>query len=123
MGAAESWSPVGENDVLGSMRTFEFDVSGATRTYWHFYMGFGLYISALLLLQTTLLWQLGSLALTDPAGTRPFIACLAVGNIIGTVILWRFIFAIPALMSLGCVLCMVFALVATWSGERRSLAN
>src|SRR5262245_4580875 len=62
MGAAESWSPVGENDVLGSMRTFEFDVSGATRTYWHFYMGFGLYISALLLLQTALLWQLGSLA-------------------------------------------------------------
>jgi hypothetical protein len=113
MGAAESWSPIGDSDVLRSMRTFEFDVSGATRTYWHFYMGFGLYISLFLLLQAVLLWLLGSLARIDPARARPFIAAVALANMLGTVIVWRFIFTLPALMSFACALCLVLALTAT----------
>src|SRR5262245_32344239 len=58
-----SCSRAGTQDLFG----IESDVRHFGVRHGHFYMGFGLYISALLLLQTTLLWQLGSLALTDPA--------------------------------------------------------
>src|SRR5262245_35143789 len=115
IGASDSWSPIGDSAVMRSMRTFEFDVFGATRTYWHFYMGFGLQISVFLLLQAVLLWMLGSLASVEPARARPFIAAVALANIVGTVIVWKFIFIVPALMSLACALCLVFAFIATSS--------
>jgi hypothetical protein len=109
MGGTESWSPPGETHVLQSMRTFEFDVMGATRTYMHFYMGFGVYITVLLLLQAVLAWQLASIAHVDPRRARPLVATLAVGGLIGTIVVWRYIFAVPALFSLACTACLAIA--------------
>lgn len=111
MGGTESWSPAGETDVLQSMRTFEFDVMGATRTYMHFYLGFGVYITVLLLLQAVLVWQLASLARVDPRRARPLVGTLSVGSLIGTFVVWRFIFAVPALFSLACAACMTVAYI------------
>lgn len=111
MGGTESWSPPGETHVLQSMRAFEFDVMGATRTYMHFYMGFGVYITVLLLLQAVLAWQLASIAHVDPRRARPLVATLAVGGLIGTIVVWRYIFAVPALFSLACTACLAIAYV------------
>jgi len=115
MGGADSWSPPGETDVLQSMRTFEFDVMGATRTYLHFYVGFGVYITVLLLLQAILVWQLASLASVDPHRARPLVATLSLGSMIGTFVVWRFIFAVPALFSLACAACLTIAYALTRS--------
>jgi hypothetical protein len=120
MGGTESWSPPGETDVLQSMRTFEFDVMGATRTYMHFYLGFGVYITVLLLLQAVLMWQLASLARVDPRRTGPLIATLSVSSLIGTFVVWRFIFAVPALCSLACATSLTIAYVLSWSEESSS---
>jgi hypothetical protein len=109
MGAIDSWSPPGETDVLRSMRAFEFDVSGTIRTYWHFYMGFGVYITVLLLMQTVLLWQMASLARLNPSLVRPLIGAVCVASLIGTAVIWTFIFAVPALMSLACAVCVSLA--------------
>jgi hypothetical protein len=117
MGGIESWSPPGETAVLQSMRTFEFDVMGATRTYMHFYLGFGVYVTVLLLLQAVLVWQLASLAHADPRRASPFVAALSVGNLIGTFVVWRFIFAVPALLSLACAACLTIAYVLTRTAE------
>ena len=68
LGGLESWSPAGPTATLDAMRSFEFDVMGRTRTYLDFYLGFGHYISALLLLQAALLWQLGAAAARGAAG-------------------------------------------------------
>jgi hypothetical protein len=112
MGAMDSWSPSGETEVLRSMRTFQFDVMGATRTYWHFYVGFGLYITVLLLLQAVLLWQLASLVRVDPSRVRPLLGTLSVAGMVGTVVIWTFIFAVPALFSLACTACLSLAFIA-----------
>jgi hypothetical protein len=95
------------------MRTFEFDVMGATRTYLHFYLGFGVYITVLLLMQAILVWQLASLASVDPRRARPLVATLSVGGLIGTFVIWRFIFAVPALFSLACAVCLTLAYVVS----------
>ena len=109
MGAMDAWSPPGETEVLRSMRAFQFDVMGATRTYWHFYVGFGLYITVLLLLQAVLLWQLASLVRVDPGRVRPLLGTLSVAGVAGTVVVSAFIFAVPALFSLVCTACLVLA--------------
>jgi hypothetical protein len=104
--------PPGETDVLRSMRGFQFDVMGEARTYWHFYVGFGLYITVLLLLQAVLLWQLASLVRVDPSRVRPLLGTLSVAGVVGTVVIWTFIFAVPALFSLACTACLSLAFIA-----------
>ena len=113
MGAIDSWSPPGDTDVLRSMRAFEFDVMGVTRTYFHFYIGFGLYIAVLLLLQAVLLWQLASLVPADPSRVRPLLGTLAVAGLAGTVVIWTYIFVVPALFSLACAVCLTLAFIVS----------
>jgi hypothetical protein len=109
MGAANSWSPAGETPALQTMRDFSFDVMGTQRTYWDFYYGFGVYIGLMVAIQAIGLWQLASL---PPAMIRPVLGTTAVAWIAGTVILWRYIFIVPAAFSLVCSICVVAALVA-----------
>ena len=66
LGGLDSWSPVGENDILRAMKSFRFDAEGVSRTYFDLYRGFGLSISVYLILQTVLLWQLAMIAKLDP---------------------------------------------------------
>ena len=94
------------------MRAFQFDVSGAIRTYWHFYMGFGVYITVFLLMQAVLLWQLAAVARVNPTLVRPLIGAVGVASLIGTAVIWAFIFAVPALISLACTVCVGLAFVS-----------
>ena len=112
MGAMDSWSPAGETDVLRSMRAFQSTMGRRDPKYWHFYIGFGLYITVLLLLQAVLLWQLGSLVHVDPSRVRPLLGTLSVAGVVGTVVIWTFIFAVPALFSLACTVCLTLAFIA-----------
>ena len=54
LGGVDSWSPVGETEVLKAMQTFRFDTGGVSRTYFDFYLGFGFILSVYLLLQAVL---------------------------------------------------------------------
>ena len=80
--------------------------------YWHFYVGFGLYITVLLLLQAVLLWQLASLVRVDASRVRPLLGALSIAGVVGTVVIWTFIFAVPALFSLVCTACLTLAFIA-----------
>src|SRR5262245_5574636 len=107
LGGLQKWSPMGENDVLKAMTAVRFDTMGANRSYLDFFMGFGWSISAAMLLQTVLMWQLAGLAHLDAARLRPMIAAFAVAALASGVIAWRFIFPVPACFS--CALAIVLA--------------
>jgi hypothetical protein len=66
----------------------------------------------LLLMQTVLLWQMASLARLNPSLVRPLIGAVCVASLIGTAVIWAFIFAVPALMSLACTVCVGLAFVS-----------
>lgn len=112
-GAAQSWSPVGDTPTLQSMRTFRFDVMGDSRTYWDFYMGFGLYITILLLLQVVLLWQFAGMAREEPARMRPLLVACLVAWAAGTYVAWAFIFVVPATFSLAITMCLAVAVLTS----------
>jgi Flp pilus assembly protein TadB len=58
-----------------------------------------------------LLWQMASLARTDPARLRPMIAAFAVATIAAGVVAWQFIIPIPAVFSAVLAACLVVAFV------------
>lgn len=80
-GGLKQWSPMGENAVLKAMATVRFETMGASRSYLDFFMGFGWSISVFMLLQTVLLWQIGSIARTNAVQVRPLIAAFALANL------------------------------------------
>src|SRR5436305_2718495 len=66
------WSDPKWGVDTGPMRSSHFQVLGVSRTYWDFYVGFGLVVSVFLLLAAILAWQLGGLpaqALSSLRGT------------------------------------------------------
>ena len=111
LGGLRKWSPMGDNEVLKAMTAVRFDTMGANRSYLDFFMGFGWSISVSMLLQTALLWQLASLARTDPARVRPMIAVFALATVASGLIAWRFIFPVPALFSSALVIVLAAAYV------------
>lgn len=117
MGAANSWAAPGGGEVLRAMREVPFEVAGATRSYWHFYFGFGVYIGVLLTLQAVLLWQMGSISANGIARIRPMLVAMCGAFAVGTVVLWVYIFIVPALFSLVCTAFIAAALAAA---RRRS---
>ena len=54
------WSDPKWGVDIGSMRSTHFYIMGFSRTYWDFYVGFGLFVSVFLLLAVVLAWQLGA---------------------------------------------------------------
>jgi hypothetical protein len=112
MGGLRKWSPMGDNAVLEAMTDVRFDTMGANRSYLDFFMGFGWSISVFMLMQTILLWQLASLARTDPARLRPLIAVIALATVASGVIAWRFIFPVPAVFSGVLAVALALAYVA-----------
>jgi hypothetical protein len=110
-GGLRKWSPMGDNEVLRAMTAVRFDAMGANRSYLDFYMGFGWSITVAMVMQTVLLWQMASLARTDPASVRPMIAVIALATVASGVIAWRFIFPVPALFSSALVIALAAAYV------------
>jgi hypothetical protein len=102
---------------LGSMRSTHFYVMGFSRTYWDFYVGFGLFVSVFLLLAVVLAWQLGGLppeSLKHMRGTAWAFALCFAGI---TVLSWKYFFIIPIVFSIVITLCLT---AAAWLSARRA---
>src|SRR5689334_115480 len=67
----------GVDSMILAMRTIRFDVQGSTRTYWDFYLGFGFFVSVLLVFSAVLAWQLGGTAATTLKAMRGIVWSLA----------------------------------------------
>lgn len=113
LGGLKSWSPIGETDVLASMRTFRFDVAGANRSYLEFYRGFGLLLSVSLVMQAVLLWQLASVAKANRGLAQPLIWTFFVASIASGVLTWRFLFPVPVYFGAVVTVVLGLALIAS----------
>jgi len=97
-----------------AMRSSHFLVLGFSRTYWDFYVGFGLDVSMFLLLAAVLAWQLGGL----PVQMRPLMRgtawilslCFAAISVLS----WLYFFTIPLVFSIVITVCLT---AAAWRGS------
>jgi len=122
LGGRKYWSPMGDNQVLQAMRTVHFDLSGTSRSYLDFYMGFGYSLSIFQVMLAVLLWQLATVARTNADGTRPMIAVIALAIAFCGVIAYVFILPLPALFSSALFGSLAMAYVVARRANRSPIA-
>jgi hypothetical protein len=110
------WSDPRWGVDLGSMQSTHFDILGSSRTYWDFYVGFGLSVSVLLLLAVVLAWQLGGLPPATLALMRGTTWTFALCFAAITVVSWRYLFVIPVVCSIVITVCLT---AAAWLSARQ----
>lgn len=97
------------DSLVDSMKATHFNVNGSERTYWDFFVGFGLFVSVLLVFAAIVAWQLGSLPGETLAQMRlvawGFAACVAIVLWLS----WRYFFVVPVIFSIVILLCLAAA--------------
>ena len=94
-------------ETESAMKANQFVAMGVTRTYWDYFIGYGLSLTVFLLLQAVVFWQLASLVKTDGMRLRPVVMSFCLACVAGAVLCWRYFFAAPAVFQLviaGCLL-------------------
>lgn len=113
------WSDPKWGVGLSAMRSNHFSIMGFSRTYWDFYVGFGLFVSVFLLLAVVLAWQLGGLpqeSLALMRGTAwAFALCLAAIMVLS----WKYFFIIPIVFSIVITVCLIAAALRSASPRAR----
>ena len=102
----------GEEAAFSAMRSFHFDIMGATRSHWDFYKGYELSISVAFGVLAVLIWQLSSMSMADNGQARPLIVTILVCEILFGIIGWIYFFAAPGTVSILIALCLAIALAA-----------
>lgn len=105
----------GIDNIVNSMQIARFTVNGMPRTYWDFYVGFGLFVSVLLVFAALVCWQFGGL---DPAMLRrmPVLTWgLPACFLANTYLCWRYFFFAPLLSSIVLTILLV---LAAWFAAR-----
>ena len=114
------WTPVKEapeNALIESMKSLRFPVMGSQRTYWDFYVGFGVSVSVYVFALAILLWQLASLARTNPQRAQPMMLTMLAAFVAVAAVTLQYFFLIPVVMSLA--LCVLLAWA--WFQARREV--
>jgi hypothetical protein len=109
------WSDPAWGVDLGAIQSTHFNVLGFSRTYWDFYVGFGLFVSVLFLLAAIVAWQLGSLSTQTLPLFRVTAWALALCFAAVTVLSWMYFFTIPLAFSAAITICLV---AAAWRSAR-----
>jgi hypothetical protein len=97
--------------VVDQMKTYHVQVMGFERSYFDFYVGFGVTCGLANLGFAVLLWQLASLARTDAVRVRPMTATLFVVFAGYAVIDFMYFFTAPIVLTVPAVLCLMLALM------------
>jgi hypothetical protein len=103
------WSDPKWGVDTAAMRSSHFQILGFSRTYWDFYVGFGVFNSVFLLLAAVLAWQLGSFPAQSLRIMRPTAWALSLCFAALTVLSWLYFFSIPLVFSGLITVCLIAA--------------
>jgi len=106
-----------------AMQTNQFQWMGNTRSYWNFYIGFGLGITIFLTLDAIVLWLLASLAKSEAARLRPIILAYAIGYTAFAVNSYVYFFLGAVVTEILIVLCLAGAAVAAKPARSPEIAS
>jgi hypothetical protein len=91
------------------MRSIHFDIMGTSRTYWDFFVGFGLFFTIFLVFTAVLAWQLGGLSRETLATMRGTVWALVICFAAVTIVAFRYAFVVPIIFSSLILLCLTTA--------------
>ena len=108
------------DSLIGSMKSIHFDIQGFSRSYWDFFVGFGLFVTVFLLLAAVVAWQLGRLDAETLTRVRGIGWSLALCFVVLTFLSFRYFFILPLIFSIVIAVCLV---VAAWLSAKPSHAK
>jgi hypothetical protein len=100
------------DSIIAALRSTHFEVQGLNRTYWDFYVGFGLFVTILLLFTAILTWQLGGLPKDHLSDMRLVAWSLAACFVVVTFLSWKYFFIVPVIFSGVVAICLILAALA-----------
>ncbi len=103
--------------VVDAMKAHHFTFSGFDRSYWDFYFGYGLLAILSGLIEIIALWQLATLAKTDPHRVRPLIALFVFANVAHALLIWKYFFLVPLVFDVAVAACLGWAFMAARARE------
>jgi len=105
----------GIDAVVAQMKATTFQVIGTQRTYWDFFLGFGLFVSVLKLFAALVAWQLATVdrVVLARMGLLRWGFMLAFVGL--AALSWQYLFLIPLIFSVAIAACLA---LAAWSGGR-----
>jgi hypothetical protein len=99
----------GVDSLVQSMKSIHFNANGSDRTYWDFFVGFGLFVTVLMLFASLVAWQFGGLSAETLAqirmGAWGFVVCFGLVAYLS----WRYFFWVPVIFSIAILLCLAAA--------------
>jgi hypothetical protein len=99
----------GVDSLVQSMKSIHFNVNGSDRTYWDFFFGFGLFVTALMVFASIVAWQFSNLRAETLAqmrmGAWGFVVCFGVVAYLS----WRYFFLAPVIFSVLILICLTAA--------------
>jgi hypothetical protein len=99
----------GADSLVQSMKTLHFNANGSDRTYWDFFVGFGLFVTVLMVFAAIVAWQLGGLPSETLGQMRMiawgFVVCVGVVSYLS----WRYFFLVPVIFSIAILVCLAAA--------------
>jgi hypothetical protein len=112
--------PGPQQAAVAAMKANQFRLMGATRSFWSFYMGFGLAVTVFLTVAAVVLWQLSSLAKTEPYRLRPVYWAFLVGFVAMAVDSYVYFFVAPVITELLIAACLGMAIFSSRPAARLS---
>lgn len=95
-----------------AMKANHFVVMGQDRSYWMFFIGFGLCMTVSMVMEAIVFWLLSSAARTGGAHLRPIVLVFTVGYAALTMLSGLFFFPIPTIWDVVVVGCLLAATVS-----------
>jgi len=109
IGFRQTKGMVGADTVVALMQSVRFPVQGFQRSYWDFYVGFGLFVTVFLLFSAVLSWGLASagpeVLARMPAATWGLAICF----VMVTILSWGYFFMVPGIFATLIALCLLAA--------------
>jgi len=105
--------------AAAAMKANQFLLEGHTRSYWDFFLGFGLAITISITMEAIVIWQLASLAKENAAKARPMVITFTLGYLLLGINAWRFFFSGPVICEAIIVTLLILAIATT---KKRSAA-
>jgi hypothetical protein len=102
--------------VVEAMKSHSFVFQGFTRSYWDFYLGYGLFAAINSLIEAVLFWQLALLVAKKAASQVGVIVGLFIfANLCYLILSWTYFFITPMIFDIAIAVCLVAALISTRS--------
>jgi len=95
----DAW-PATVKPVVAGMQTVYFPADGFLRSYWDFYVGFGLFVTVMMLFAAVVAWQMAGLSPETLSRLKLIRWSLAVALAVITAMTWRYFFVAPLIFSL-----------------------